>query len=337
MRLAESRPGGIVPVPKPGRSRNVAPVRVFVAGGTGAVGRPLVSRLVAAGHTVTVFSRTEARVASLEVPGVTAAVGDALDAPTLAAAVETARPEVVINQLTNLAQTMNPVALARGLKQTARLRHEASGTLVAAARSAGARRVIAQSISFIYRPGPGTRAESDPLWTDAVGQIGALARSVAMLEAQTLGAEGIEGVVLRYGSFYGPGTYFGPDGAFTGLVQRRLMPVAGRGGGLFGFVHLDDAVGATMAALEGPTGVYNVVDDVPAAAAEWIPFVPVLLGAKAPRHLPEALVRAVAGKQSAYLMCAQPAVSNHRARTELGWEPAFPDWHAGFRAALSGG
>ncbi|HEY3843795.1 MAG TPA: NAD(P)-dependent oxidoreductase [Acidimicrobiales bacterium] len=312
-------------------------MRVFVAGGTGAVGRPLVSRLVAAGHAVTVFSRTEDREAALGVPGVIAAVGDALNARALTAAVGAAQPEVVVNQLTNLAPSMNPVALARGLKQTARLRQEASGTLVEAARSAGARRVIAQSISFIYRPGPGTRTEADPLWTDAGGQIGALAQPVAALEVQTLGAAGIEGVVLRYGSFYGPGTYFGPEGAFTGLVRRRLMPVAGRGGGLFGFVHLDDAVGATMAALEGPTGVYNVVDDVPAASSEWIPFVAARLGAKAPRHLPEALVRAVAGKHSAYLMCAQPAVSNHRARTELGWEPAYADWHAGFRAVLSAG
>jgi nucleoside-diphosphate-sugar epimerase len=312
-------------------------MRVFVAGGTGAIGRPLVSRLVEAGHSVTVFSRTEARVVSLGVPGVAAAVGDALDAPTLAAAVESATPEVLVNQLTNLAQTMNPIALARGLKQTARLRQEASATLVEAARSAGARRVISQSISFIYRPGPGTRTETDPLWTDAGGQIGALAQPVATLEAQTLGGEGIEGVVLRYGSFYGPGTYFGPDGAFTGLVRRRLMPVAGRGGGLFGFVHVDDAVAATMAALDGPTGVYNVVDDMPAASSEWIPFVAALLGAKAPRHMSESLVRAVAGRHSAYLMCGQPAVSNHRARTELGWEPAFADWHTGFRTALSGG
>jgi nucleoside-diphosphate-sugar epimerase len=209
-------------------------MRVFVAGGTGAIGRPLVSALAAAGHEVTVFSRSEQRVTALGIPGIVPSVGDALNSESLLRAVQGASPEVVINQLTNLPQTASPRAIKRGFEQTRRLRDEASGSLVRAARSAGARRVIAQSISFIYRPGPGVRTESDPLWTDAGGQIGHLAGSLATLESATLSDDAIEGVVLRYGTFYGPGTYFAPGGLYATMVERRLLPMPGKGTGLFG-------------------------------------------------------------------------------------------------------
>jgi nucleoside-diphosphate-sugar epimerase len=311
-------------------------MRIFVAGGTGAIGRPLVTALAAAGHEITVFSRSEGRVAALGVPTVVPAVGDAFDADSLHRAVFAARPEVVVNQLTNLAQSANPVAVKRGFDTTSRLRREVAGTLVDAARGAEARRVVAQSISFAYRPGPGVRTEADPLWTDATGQIGRLTGSLAALESATLAGGDVEGVVLRYGSFYGPGTYFARDGLYTGMIAKRRLPIPGDGGGLFGLVHLDDAVSATVAALEGPTGIYNVVDDVPAPASEWMPFVADLLGAKPPRQVPEAVARVGAGKFLAYLMCDQPAVSNKRARTELGWTPHYPDWHEGLRVALAG-
>jgi len=258
-------------------------MRIFVAGGTGAIGRPLVSALLAAGHEVTVFSRSADRVAALGLPGVVPAIGDALHPDDVTRSVQLASPEVVINQLTNLAQSANPLAVKRGFDQTSRLRREASGSLVAAARAVGARRVIAQSISFIYRPGPGVRTEADPLWTEATGQIGQLAGSVATLESATLGDEHVEGVVLH-----------------------------------------------------GPIGVFNVVDDVPAPASEWMPFVARLLGAKPPHRVPESIARVGAGKFLAYLMCDQPAVSNERARTELAWSPRYPDWHEGLRQALAG-
>ena len=311
-------------------------MRIFVAGGTGAIGRPLVRALAAAGHEITVFSRSEGRVAALGVPAAVPAVGDAFDADSLRRAVEAAQPEVVVNQLTNLAQSANPLAVKRGFDTTSRLRREVAGTLVAAARSAGARRVVAQSISFAYRPGPGVRTEADPLWTDATGQIGQLTGSLAALESATLGGGDVEGVVLRYGSFYGPGTYFARDGLYTAMIAKRRLPIPGDGGGLFGLVHLDDAVSATVAALEGPTGIYNVVDDVPARASEWMPFVADLLGAKPPRRVPEAVARVGAGKFLAYLMCDQPAVSNQRARAELGWTPRYPDWHEGLPTVLRG-
>lgn len=172
--------------------------------------------------------------------------------------------------------------------------------------------------------------------TDAKGQIGELAGSVAALEAATLGDAAIEGVVLRYGSFYGPGTYFGPEGLYTSMVARRRLPIPGDGGGLFGFVHVDDVAAATVAALHGPTGTFNVVDDVPAPTSEWVPLVAQLVGAKPPHRVPEVLARVGAGKFLAYLMCDQPAVSNQRARTELGWSPRYPDWHDALPAVLGG-
>jgi 2-alkyl-3-oxoalkanoate reductase len=310
-------------------------MRIFVAGGTGAIGRPLVSSLAAAGHDVTVYSRHAGRVAALGLPNIVPAVGDAFDTEALTRAVQAAQPEVVINELTNLPQSANPLALKRGFDATSRLRREVAGTLVVAARAAGARRVIAQSISFAYRPGPGVRTESDPLWTDAGGQIGVLMGSLATLETATLGEPSLEGVVLRYGTFYGPGTYVAPGGLYAAMIAKRLLPIPGDGGGRFGLVHVDDAAAATVAALEGPTGIFNVVDDVPAPAAEWLPFAAELLGAKPPRHIPEALARIGAGKFLAYLMCDQPVVTNARAHAELGWVPAHPDWHDGLAAVLT--
>ncbi len=311
-------------------------MRVFIAGGTGAIGRPLVAALDAAGHEVAVYSRHEERVAALGQPGIVPAVGDAFDTDTLSRAVRSFKPDVVVNQLTSLTQSVNPLAVKRGFDLTSRLRREVSGTLVRAARRAGARRIVAQSIAFAYRPGPGVRTEDDTLWTEAKGQIGLLTGSVATLESNTLGDPEVESVVLRYGSFYGPGTYFAPDGLYATLLKRRLLPMPGAGAGIFGMVHIEDAAAATVAALEGPTGIFNVADDVPAPASEWMPFVAGLMKVKPPRRVPESVVRVGAGKFLAYLLCDQPAVSSARARTELGWSPHYPDWHEGLATVFAG-
>jgi nucleoside-diphosphate-sugar epimerase len=276
-------------------------------------------------------------VAALGVPGIVPAVGDAFDAETLIGAVQSFRPEVVINELTSLPRTANPLAIKRGFDLTSRLRREVSKTLVTAARAAGARRIVAQSISFAYRPGPGVRTEADPLWTDAKGQIGILTGSVATLESNTLGVPELESVVLRYGSFYGPGTYFAPDGLYARMLKRRVLPIPGKGDGIFALVHIDDAAAATVAALQGATGIFNVADDVPAPASELMTFTADVMGAKPPRHVPESLVRLGAGPFLTYLLCEQPAVSSRRARTELDWSPRHPDWHEGLTAVLSGG
>ena len=186
-------------------------MRIFVAGGTGAIGRPLVAALAAAGHEVTVYARSPEKVTALGLPGVAAAAGDAFDTDTLTRAVKDARPEVVVNQLTALPKTANPIAYEeRPSTRPAGCAPTSRACWSSAARDAGARRIVAQSISFVYRPGPGVRTEADPLWTDAKGQIGSLARSLAALESETLGDAGVEGVVLRYGTYYGPGTYIAP-------------------------------------------------------------------------------------------------------------------------------
>jgi nucleoside-diphosphate-sugar epimerase len=291
--------------------------------------------LAAAGHEIAVYSRDAGRVAALGVPGIVPAVGDAFDAEALIGAVQSFRPEVVINELTSLPNTANPFAIKRGFDQTSRLRREVSKTIVTAARAAGARRIVAQSISFAYRPGPGVRTEADPLWTEAKGQIGILTGSVARLEANTLGDAELEGVVLRYGFFYGPRTYFAPDGLYATLLRRRLLPIPGKGGGIFALVHIDDAAAATVSALEGPTGIFNVTDSVPAPASEAMTFMADVMGAKPPRHVPESLIRVGAGAFLVNLMCEQPAVSNERARSELGWSPHYSDWREGLRAVFS--
>jgi nucleoside-diphosphate-sugar epimerase len=274
-------------------------------------------------------------VATLGVPGIVPAVGDAFDAEALIGAVQSFRPKVVVNELTSLPKTANPLAIKRGFDLTSRLRREVSRTLVTAARAAGARRIVAQSISFAYRPGPRVRTEADPLWTDAKGQIGILTGSVATLESNTLGDPALEGVVLRYGSFYGPGTYFAPNGLYATMLKWRVLPIPGHGGGIFALVHIDDAAAATVAALEGPTGTFNVADDVPAPASEALIFLADVMGAKRPRHVPESLVRIGAGAFLAYLLCDQPAVSSDRARTKLGWSPRYPDWHDGLTTVIS--
>jgi len=309
-------------------------MRVLVVGGSGAIGRPLVTALVAAGHRPVVLARSEERSAAVRAAGAEVVIGDVLEPGVLARAVDRAQPEVVVNQLTNLSRSSSRRALRRGLAATGRLRTEVPPALARVAAGAGAGRVVTQSIAFAYRPGPGTRVEDDPLYEDGPPQIAAIVGPLVALERATLGADGPDGVVLRYGAFYGPGTYYAPDGAFAEMVRRRRLPVVGRGRGAFGFVHIDDAAAATVAALTGPPGTYNVVDDHPAPAAQWVPHLARLLGAPPPRHVPAPLGRLVAGSYPAYLFDEQPPVANRRAGEQLGWRPGHPDWREGFAATF---
>jgi nucleoside-diphosphate-sugar epimerase len=214
---------------------------------------------------------------------------------------------------------------------TNRLRREGTRNLVEAASEHGVARVVAQSIAFAYRPsGPDILDESAPLDTEASGGWGEIVRAVAALEGAVLGGSGFDGVVLRYGSFYGPGTSYAPDGSFGGLVMKRRMPIVGAGGGRQPFIHMDDAVGATVAAVDRGSGVYNVVDDDPALARDWIPGLAAALGAAAPRRVPAWMARLAAGPDAVRTMTAQRGASNARIKSELGWEPRYPDWRAGF-------
>jgi 2-alkyl-3-oxoalkanoate reductase len=309
-------------------------MRVFVAGANGAIGRPLVPRLVAAGHEVTGTTRSQASAEAIQAAGATPAVVDALDADALREAVERAAPEVVVHELTALPERFNP--RKRGLYDaTNRIRREGTRSLLDAARAAGARRFVCQSIAFAYAPAaePEVMDEEAPLNLDAPPPFSEGMRVIAEMERAVLDAE-LEGLVLRYGWFYGPGTYYGEGGSLASDVRRRRFPVVGSGSGLFSFIHVDDAAEATVAAGErGAPGVYNVVDDEPAALRDWVPAYAEAIGAPPPRRVPVWLARLVAGKMASS-MNVQPGASNAKAKRELGWQPRWSSWREGFREAL---
>jgi nucleoside-diphosphate-sugar epimerase len=308
-------------------------MRVFVAGATGAIGRPLVSRLVAAGHEVTGTTRSERSAEAVRAAGARAAIVDALDADALREAVEQAAPEAIVHELTALPERFNP--RKRGLYDaTNRIRREGTRNLLDAARAAGARRVVCQSIAFAYAPAaePAVMDEEAPLNLDAPPPFSEGMRVIAEMERAVLDAE-LEGLVLRYGWFYGPGTYYGEGGSLASDVRKRRFPVVGSGSGLFSFIHTDDAAEATVAAVErGAPGVYNVVDDEPAALRDWVPAYAEAIGAPPPRRVPVWLARLVAGKMASS-MNVQPGASNAKAKRELGWQPRWSSWREGFREA----
>ena len=310
-------------------------MRVFVAGASGAIGRPLVPRLVAAGHEVTGTTRSEERAEAIRAAGATAAVVDVFDASSLRAAVDEARPEVLVHQLTSLPDRLD--FRKEGVYEpTNRVRIEGTGILLDAARAAGVRRVVCQSIAFAYRPeGARVKTEDDPLMDDIPGNFGSGLRALNEMEAMVLEADGIDGVVLRYGFFYGPGTYYADDGTTTADVRRRRMPIVGRGTGIFSFVHVDDAADATVAAVErGAPGIYNIADDEPAPMSEWLPVFAEAAGAKKPLRVPVWLARFVGGREVPTFALELRGASNEKAKRELGWQPAHPTWRTGFAESL---
>ena len=310
-------------------------MRVFVAGASGAIGRPLVPKLVAAGHEVTGMTRSEAKAGAIRQAGADAAVVDVFDADAVRAAVEAARAEVVVHELTALPDRLD--FRKRDLYEpTNRVRTEGTRNLLEAARTAGARRFVCQSIAFAYRnDGARVKTEDDPLLDDAPGPFGSGVSALREMEAMVLGADSMEGLVLRYGFFYGPGTHYGEDGAIVADVRRRRLPVVGKGTGVFSFIHVDDAADATVAALErGPPGLYNVTDDEPAAMSEWVPVLADAAGAKGPLRVPLWLARLVGGRQAAEFASALRGASNEKAKRELGWRPAHPSWRTGFAESL---
>jgi 2-alkyl-3-oxoalkanoate reductase len=309
-------------------------MRIFVAGASGVIGRPLVAQLVAAGHEVTGTTRSEERAEGIRASGARAVVCDALDADALRAAVERAVPEVVVHQLTALPHRFDPRD-KEIYAATNRLRTEGTRNLIDAASAAGARRLVCQSIAFAYAPGaqPEVMDEDAPLALGSPPPFGDGVRAIDEMERAVLGAEGLEGVVLRYGWFYGPGTFYADDGSMAHDVRRRRFPVIGKGTGLFSFVHVDDAASATVAAVErGAPGIYNVVDDDPAPQREWLPVYAEVIGAKKPLRVPVWIARLVVGK-IATMAGVQPGASNAKAKRELGWEPRWRSWREGFRDA----
>lgn len=311
-------------------------MKIFLAGASGVIGRVLLPRLVEQGHDVTGLTRTAAKTGSLRALGAAAVVCDVLDADAIREAVGAARPDAVIHQLTDLPQEMTPKAMEAGLEGTNRVRTQGTANLVSAARDAGAKRIVAQSIAFAYAPKEtGLFDESDPLWVDGPPPGGTTASAVAELERQVTNAEGLDGVALRFGFWYGPGTAYASDGHWAREARRRRLPIIGDGSGVWSFVHVDDVADATVAALEkGEPGVYNIADDDPAAGREWVPAYAEAVGAKRPRRIPAWLVRMAAGPYVVYLGRDLRGASNEKAKRELGFEPRWPSWRQGFREAL---
>jgi nucleoside-diphosphate-sugar epimerase len=309
-------------------------VRVFVAGASGAIGTPLVRQLAAAGHEVTGTTRLPERAAEIRAAGGEAAVVDVYDVPALEEAVRAASPEAVVHLLTALPQRFNP--RKNYLAETNRVRTEGTRNLLAAARAAGVRRVVAESVAFLYAPeGASVKSEDDPINLSASGHFGGAIRALADLERQVSEME-VESVVIRYGWLYGPGTHFDRHGSQTEDVRRRRLPLVGDGDGIFSFLHVEDAASATRAALEGnTTGVYNVVDDEPAPMREWVPVLAELVGAKPPRRVPAWLASLLAGRAVARQAIELRGASNAKAKRELGWELRHPSWRQGFREALA--
>jgi nucleoside-diphosphate-sugar epimerase len=310
-------------------------VRIFVAGASGAIGRPLLGRLVAAGHDVAGMTRREEAADEIRAAGAEAVVCDVYDTAALEDAVRAESPEVVVHELTALPQELD--LRDRGAYEANnRIRTEGTRNLVAAARAAGARRVVAQSISFMYAPvGGWVKDEDAPLLRGAPGGFGDAVEATLELERQVLETEGIDGVVLRYGFFYGPRTAYAADGYQAGEVRRRRVPLVGGGDGVFSFVHVEDAAAATVAACErGAPGVYNVTDDEPAPMREWVPVYAEALGAPRPLRVPKLIARVVAGKAVTMFATSLRGASNEKAKRELGWQPRYASWRQGFREAL---
>jgi nucleoside-diphosphate-sugar epimerase len=310
-------------------------MRVFVAGASGAIGRPLVARLVAGGHEVVGTTRDEARARALREQGAEAVIVDAFDAAGVHAAVRAAEPEVLIHQLTALPQEPDPKAMQASLDLTSRLRRETVPTFLDAAREAGARRAIVQSISFVTRPdGRPVHAEDAPLFLDAGPGFSGAVEAVRDMEASVTSADGLEGLVLRYGFYYGPGTWYAQDGAIAKMIRKRAYPIIGRGQGRMSFVHIDDAVDATVRALDhGDPGIYNVTDDHPATQKEWLPAAVDALGARKPLWAPAWLARRLAGDAAVHYSTTLPGNANARARAAFGWAPRH--WRDGFREVFA--
>jgi nucleoside-diphosphate-sugar epimerase len=311
-------------------------MRIFVAGATGAIGRPLVSMLVKGGHDVIGMTRFPEKTEALRAAGAEPVVCDALDAAALRQAVADASPEIVIHQLTDIPSALDPRKYGEQMRGNDRVRQEGTPNLLAAAAAAGAKRVVAQSVAFAYTPvGGPVKTEEDPLFTEAPPPFRRSVKVLQELERSVTGTPGIDGVVLRYGYFYGPGTAYAPNGHLAREVRRRRFPIVGKGEGIFSFIQVEDAASATMAAaVAGPPGVYNVVDDDPAPLREWLPSYAEVLGAKRPFRVPRFLARIVGGEFAVYAAAMQRGASNRKARRELNWEPRYASWRQGFREAL---
>jgi nucleoside-diphosphate-sugar epimerase len=313
--------------PKPNEEREV--MRVFVAGGSGVIGRRLVPQLVARGHQVTATTTSQAKLAMLEQLGAEGVVMDGLDASSVGEAVAAARPETVVNQMTALSMAHagkpNLRRADRFFAGTNRLRSEGIDHLLAAAEAAGVSHVVSQSAGIFNgaHEGGWVKTEEDPL------EVVEGTKAIQHLEKVVVQADG---AVLRYGGLYGPGA----NDDQVELVRKRMFPLVGGGAGYFSWVHVDDAASATVLAIEQKArGIFNIVDDEPAPVSEWLPHLAACAGAKPPRRIPAWLAKLLAGDMVVGMMTEGRGFSNAKAKRELDWEPRYPSWRQGFEKELA--
>ncbi|HEV8192956.1 MAG TPA: NAD(P)-dependent oxidoreductase [Ktedonobacterales bacterium] len=312
-------------------------MRVFVAGATGAIGNQLVPQRVAGGHTVVAMTGTPKNAAMLRAAGAEPVVVDAFDRAALIEAVKRAAPVIVIHQLSALTKAKNYKKFDDEFALTNRLRTEVADYLLEATRTAGARRFIAQGYgNWNYeRTGTGPKTEEDPLDPNPPQKQRESLEAIRYLENAVVHARDIEGIALRYGKLYGPGTGIAADGDIVAMVRTRGLPMVGNGAGIWSLIHIADAASATVAAIErGAPGAYNVVDDEPAPVATWLPELARILGAKPPLHIPAWLGRLIIGEVGVSMMTQIRGATNAKAVRELDWKPSYTTWRQGFRAGL---
>jgi nucleoside-diphosphate-sugar epimerase len=312
-------------------------MKVFVAGGSGAMGWRLVPQLVASGYDVVAMTRDQGKAARLRAIGAQPVIADAFDRDSVIRAVTMAAPEILVHQLTGLTGVKNYKKFDREFALTNRLRTEGTDHLLAGAIAAGTRRILAQSYgSWNYaRTGGGFKTEEDPFDLDPPAwQVKTLA-AIRYVENAVLSAPGIEGVALRYANFYGPGTDVDLGGVIVAQIRKRQFPIVGDGSGIWSFIHMDDAASATIAAMEHASpGVYNIADDEPAPVSSWLPDLAAAVGAKPPLHVPVWLGRLAAGEVGVSMMTRIRGTSNAKAKRELGWKPRYASYREGFRTGL---
>lgn len=302
-------------------------MRVLVAGATGVVGRQLVPQLVGAGHQVTATTRSASKADELRRLGAEPAVVDGLDAVAVGEAVARAEPEVVIHQMTGLAGDFDLRHFDRTFAATNKLRTTGTDNLLAAARAAGSRRVIVQSYAGWTNSMSGgpVKDEADPFEPNPPKAVRATQEAIKYVE-RAVATSPMEGVALRYGNLYGPGA----SDLMVGMLKKRQVPIIGDGGGVWSFLHVQDAAGAAVAALATAPGVYNVTDDEPAQVREWLPVLASAVGARPPLRVPSWIGRLVAGEAAVAMMTRVRGSSNARFKHETGWQPAWPTWRDGF-------
>jgi nucleoside-diphosphate-sugar epimerase len=304
-------------------------MKIFIAGGTGAIGRPLITELLGKGHTVTALTRSADRARALADQGVAPAIADVFDAEAVKAVVKAAQPDVVIEQLTALPKTYTGESMRAAAPFNQRIRLEGGANVLAAAEAAGVRRYLRQSIAFWAEPGPGLADESTPFASNASPAVAADLRVVAEIERRLLESPHVEGIALRYGFFYGPGTWFNPDGDVADQVRKQQFPIIGSGDGTWSWLHVDDAAIATVAAAErGNSGVYLIVNDQPQLVRQWLPAFAAWLNAPPPPQVSAGEALAAAGADAVFYGTQLRGASNSKAKRELQFQPRPLEWIA---------